>query len=105
MVAVVKVKFDLQAQGKIVVIAEPWLGDYSSTVKYRSKAAVEVAKVGGVAALIRSVTPFSINSPHTGMMEYADNVTKIPVAALTVEHAQMLLRMSNRGLIILQIYW
>ncbi|XP_054283047.1 carboxypeptidase Q-like isoform X1 [Macrosteles quadrilineatus] len=86
-----------EAQGKIVVIAEDWLGSYGATVKYRSLAAIEVAKVGGVAALIRSITPFSINTPHTGMMHYQDGVTKIPAAALTVEDTQMLLRMSQRG--------
>uniref|UniRef100_A0A1B6G529 Carboxypeptidase Q n=1 Tax=Cuerna arida TaxID=1464854 RepID=A0A1B6G529_9HEMI len=86
-----------EAKDKIVVIAEDWLGSYGKTVVYRSRAAVEVARVGGLAALIRSVTPFSINSPHTGMMTYDDNVTKIPAAALTVEDAQMLLRMSKRG--------
>ncbi|KAG8301150.1 hypothetical protein J6590_059555 [Homalodisca vitripennis] len=87
----------MYAKGKIVVIAEDWLGSYGKTVVYRSRAAVEVARVGGLAALIRSVTPFSIYSPHTGMMSYSDNVTKIPAAALTVEDAQMLLRMSKRG--------
>jgi len=86
-----------EATGKIVVIAEDWLGSYGATVKYRSRAAVEVAKVGGVAALIRSITPFSINTPHTGMMVYQDDVKRIPAAALTVEDTQMLLRMSKRG--------
>lgn len=86
-----------------MVIAEEWLGDYGLTVKYRSRAAVEVAKAGGVAALMRSITPFSINSPHTGMMTYEPNVTKIPAAALTVEDAQMLLRMSKRGNILIRM--
>lgn len=37
---------------------------------YRTQGAAEVAKVGGLASLIRSVTPFSIYSPHTGWQYY-----------------------------------
>ena len=70
---------------------------YGITVKYRDYAAVNAAKCGGVAALISSVTPFSINTPHTGWQDYSDNVTKIPVAAITKEDAQMLHRISQRG--------
>lgn len=80
-----------------MVFAEPWLGSYGKTVEYRSRAAVEAGRLGAVAVLIRSITPFSINSPHTGMMSYDDNVKKIPAAAITVEDAMMLLRMAQRG--------
>ena len=48
-------------------------------------------------ALIRSVTPFSIHSVHTGVEEYGENVTKIPTASITVEDAEMLYRMQQRG--------
>ena len=58
-----------QAKGKIIVYNQPYIS-YGVTVQYRSNGAVEAAKVGGVASLIRSVTPFSINSPHTGWQVY-----------------------------------
>lgn len=86
----------MQARGKLVVFAEKW-ENYGATVKYRQYAAAEGAKVGAVATLIRSVTPFSINSPHTGWQDYAEGVTKVPSAAITVEDATMLLRMYRRG--------
>lgn len=46
---------------------------------------------------MRSVTPFSIESPHTGGVDYSGNVPKIPAAAISVEDAEMFLRMSERG--------
>lgn len=85
-----------KAKGKIVVYNEKWV-NYGVTVQYRTDGAVEAAKVGAVASLIRSVTPFSINSPHTGMQSYNDNVTRIPTACITVEDAAMLQRMQDRG--------
>ena len=49
-------------EGKIVVYNEPYVS-YEKTVKYRGYGAIEAAKLGAVATLIRSVTPFSIDSP------------------------------------------
>lgn len=86
----------VQVKGKIVVYNEPYVS-YGETVKYRSHGAVEAAKLGAVATLIRSVTPFSIASPHTGWQDYDDNVTKIPTACITIEDAQLLNRMYQRG--------
>jgi hypothetical protein len=45
-----------------VVYNEPYIS-YEKTVKYRGYGAIEAAKLGAVATLIRSVTPFSIDSP------------------------------------------
>jgi len=66
-------------------------------VQYRSNGAIEAAKLGAVASLVRSVTPFSIESPHTGATSYDPTVPEIPFAAITVEDAEMFLRMQNRG--------
>lgn len=46
-----------------MVFNEKWIS-YGKTVAYRVYGAIEVAKVGGLASLIRSVTPFSIYSPQ-----------------------------------------
>lgn len=87
---------DENVKGKIVVFVPKWEG-YGKTVAYRDYAATEAAKKGAVASLIRSVTPFSISSPHTGQQHYSDDVKKIPAAALTVEDAEMILRMYRKG--------
>jgi len=85
-----------KAVGKIIVFNEAFT-TYGDSVEYRESGAVEAAKVGGLASLVRSVTPFSINSPHTGMQDYAANVTQIPNACLTVEDAEYLQRCQDRG--------
>ncbi|XP_035259939.1 carboxypeptidase Q-like [Anguilla anguilla] len=85
-----------EAEGRIVVYNQPFVS-YGETVKYRSSGAAEAAKVGAVASLIRSVTPFSINSPHTGWQDYEEGVPQIPTACITVEDAQLMARMAERG--------
>jgi carboxypeptidase Q len=85
-----------EAKGKIVLFDAPFV-DYRETVQYRRNGAVEAAKTGAVAALIRSVTPYSIRSPHTGGTAYDSTVSRIPIAALTIEDAMMLHRMQDRG--------
>lgn len=49
-----------EATGRIVVFNQPFVS-YGETVAYREYGASEAAKVGAVATLIRSITPFSIN--------------------------------------------
>ncbi len=85
-----------EARGKIVLFDVPFTS-YGATVQYRGTGAIEAAKVGAVASLIRSVTPYSLRTPHTGGMRYDSTVTRIPAAALTVEDAAMLHRMQDRG--------
>ncbi len=86
-----------EAEGKIVLFNPPWEG-YGRTVKYRVDAASIAARHGAVAALVRSMTGNSLGAPHTGMMSYAEDAPRIPVAALTVEDAGRLHRMCQRGL-------
>ena len=85
-----------EAKGKIVVFDVPFT-TYGETVRYRGGGAVAAAKAGAVAALVRSVTPFSMRTPHTGAMRYDTAVVKIPSAAITVEDAMLLHRMQERG--------
>jgi carboxypeptidase Q len=84
------------AKGKIIVYNQDFVS-YGTTVPYRSKGATEAAKVGGVASLIRSITPFSLNTPHTGMQTYGENVTQIPTACITIEDAHLLQRLQDEG--------
>ena len=85
-----------RAKGKMVLFNLPFT-NYRETVIVRSVGAIEAAKVGAVASLIRSVGPFSMQTPHTGNMRYDDKVKRIPHAALSVEDALMLARMQSRG--------
>lgn len=55
---------------------------YGGAVGQRAAGAVEAAKAGGVAALVRSVTTRHDNHPHTGVMVYQDGVQKVPAAAV-----------------------
>lgn len=85
-----------KAKGKIVVFNQEFV-TYAKTLKYRVQGASAAAKAGAVAALVRSLTPMSINSPHTGYMTYDENTTRIPTAAITVEDAELLARLQERG--------
>jgi carboxypeptidase Q len=85
------------ARGKIVLFDVPFT-NYGATVAYRGVGAIEAAKVGAVAALIRAVGPFGMRTPHTGSMApYDSTVRKIAAAAITMEDAAMLHRMQARG--------
>lgn len=85
-----------EAKGKIVLFNTPFT-QYGQTVRVRVLGAQRAAQVGAVASLIRSVGPFSLYSPHTGGMAYADSIPKIPHAAISLEDAEMLARMQKRG--------
>ena len=94
---------DEQVAGKIVVFnaAMPAFSEtkgtgYGDTVKYRTNGASWASERGAVAALVRSVTAYSLASPHTGMMRYDATIKKIPTAAITLEAATMLRRLQNR---------
>ncbi len=85
-----------EAEGKIVVWNVPYT-TYGATVQYRVRGAVEAARVGAVASLLRSVAPFSMQTPHTGGMRYAEDVPQIPFAAITLEDAELMHRFQKRG--------
>ena len=83
-------------KGKIVLFDVPFKG-YGHTVIYRHDGAARAAKWGAVAALVRSVGPVSLDTPHTGMMEYDPAYPRIPTAAITIESASQMHRLQQRG--------
>ena len=85
-----------EVPGKIVLFNAPFTS-YGETVAYRYSGASAAAKHGAVASLIRSIGPWSMNTPHTGVMAYKDDVQKIPHAALTMEDVMMLSRIHDRN--------
>lgn len=85
-----------KAKGKIVLWNVPFTS-YGATVSYRGNGAVKAAEAGAIASLVRSVTPNSLYTPHTGNSSYAEGVPRIPHAAVTVEDALMMQRMQDRG--------
>ena len=95
-----------EVRGKIVLFNQPFdttvppFAGYGRAVQYRANGADSASRYGAVAALVRSVTPRSFQTPHTGGMAYADSGRagpRIPGAAITVEDAEMLSRMQARG--------
>lgn len=82
--------------GRIVAFTPDWEG-YGRSVRFRGSGASQAAALGAVAALVRSATGRSIASPHTGSLNYAEGVARIPAAAITVEDAEWLRRMAAAG--------
>lgn len=70
-----------KVSGKIVVYDQPWT-TYGETVAYRVWGASNAAKYGAVGALVRSVTPDSIESVHAGTMQYNTSLPKICAGAI-----------------------
>ena len=90
-------------KGKIVYYHTPLdpsvhpLDAYGHVIRYRSRGAVEAAKLGAAAALIRSLGTNSVGSPHTGAMYYAPDAPRIPHAALATEAADLIHRLIAAG--------
>ncbi len=91
-----------EAEDKIVLFDVPFT-TYGETVQYRGRGAHEAATVGAVASLIRSVTPESLQTPHTGAMHYGTDdlpAPRIPHAAITIEDAATIHRLADRGVVV-----
>lgn len=86
-----------EVSGRIVLFDYSWQG-YGHGANFRTRGASKAAVHGAVACLVRSVTPNSLNTPHTGVMAYAEDAPRIPAAAVTVEDAARLHRLCDRGL-------
>ncbi len=85
------------AKGRIIFFSRPMdaelmdTGDaYGKAVDQRGRGAVEAAKAGAMAAIVRSMTTRIDDFPHTGAMHYEANVKKIPAAAVATRAAERL---------------
>jgi hypothetical protein len=102
-----------EARGRIVLFDVPFdqeLADngqagtaYGQAGAYRRTGAAAAAKVGAVAALVRSVGGANFRLPHTGQMNYESGVTKIPTAALAAEDSMLLARLAKRGAVTMKL--
>lgn len=86
-----------KAEGKIIFYNRPMaprsmdtFAAYGGAVDQRTLGASEAAKVGAIGVLVRSVTTKMDKVPHTGLVDYAENVPKIPAAAISTVDAELL---------------
>jgi len=86
-----------KSKGKIVFFNRPFdktkintFEGYGGAVDQRGAGAIEASKVGGVMALVRSMTPRLDDFPHTGGMGYNDTIPKVPGAAISTIGANTL---------------
>jgi carboxypeptidase Q len=84
------------ARGKIVLFNVPFT-TYGETVRFRSGGPSRAARHGAVGMMIRAVGPAGLRTPHTGALQYAGDVKKIPAASISSEDADRLQRMTDRG--------
>lgn len=86
-----------RAKGAIVFLDEPFdtsrldTGEaYGKAVWQRGRGAVEAAKLGAVAVIVRSVTAARDDHPHTGALRYEEGTARIPAAAVSTLGADRL---------------
>jgi len=70
---------------------------YGKAVRKRSKGAIEAARRGALAVVIRSVGTDSTRFAHTGNMNYEDGVRRIPAAAVSAPDADQIERLHQEG--------
>ena len=85
-----------KVRGNIVLFDAPFQG-YGRTVTYRVSGPSRAAALGAVAVLVRSITPISLRTPHTGTLVYLADSPQIPAAAVTIEDAEWMHRLALRG--------
>lgn len=71
--------------------------DYGPTVRNRRDGAIAAAKLGAVGVVIRAVGSEDEDRPHTGAMNYANGVPRIPAFAIGNHSADRVLAAYARG--------
>jgi len=97
------VSLGTRAKGKIIFYNRPFdrtkfdtFEGYGGAVDQRGGGAVAAAYVGGVLALVRSITPRLDDVPHTGGMWYNDSIPKIPGVAISTLGAEKLSKLLKK---------
>jgi Zn-dependent M28 family amino/carboxypeptidase len=85
-----------QVKGKIVLFDPGWHG-YGVNSQYRTAGPSRAAAKGAVAVLVRSATGLAMQIPHTGTLRYNESMPKVPAAAVSVEDALLLERLTKEG--------
>ena len=87
-----------RVKGRIVLFdhSMPRGGGYGKFAKLRTEGPAAASKSGAAAALVRSLATSSMRSPHTGATDFT-KAPPIPAAAVSVEDAQLLVRLAARG--------
>ncbi len=70
---------------------------YGACYPIRGNGAVEAAKLGAKAVIIRSLGLPIDHHPHTGTMYYEDGVERIPAAAISTADAELLAKELKKG--------
>ncbi len=86
-------------KGKIVLFNAEFV-NYGTTNVYRTAGPSRAAKLGAIAAIVRSIGPMGLRTPHTGATSYTDDAPKIPAAAIPAEDANRFQRLQDRGVTI-----
>ena len=93
--------------GKIVLFNHPFdkrmaaegyaFNAYGEAVAYRAAGASAAAKLGALAALVRSVGNADYRLPHTGALRYSSDAPQIPAGAVTAEDADLISHLVAEG--------
>jgi carboxypeptidase Q len=76
---------------------------YRQIVPYRTQGPSAAARLGAVAALVRSAGGSNYRLPHAGFTRYAKDAPRIPAAALTGEDADLIAGLTKEGPVRLQL--
>ena len=70
---------------------------YGYAVDVRTRGAAHAGKLGAAGVLLRSIGTDHNRLPHTGAVDYAPEVAKVPAAALSIPDAELLERLLAQG--------
>ncbi|HVQ24632.1 MAG TPA: M20/M25/M40 family metallo-hydrolase, partial [Planctomycetota bacterium] len=70
---------------------------YGDASRFRGRGPARAAKLGAVAAMVRSLTARSLRSPHTGNTSFREDDKRIPAVAISTEDADYLARLVGAG--------